>query len=191
LGAAKTIVSGAGCSCVVFDLSDGGTFPTIEIDGMKITKGASTTGGGVRVGVVAAVLDHDVITGNDATGGRGGGIDVESDNGQLWLTNSTVSANKADWGAGIMFYYGAGMLSNDVIGGTKAAQGNVASGSNGGGGIYNDDGVVSIYNTKIDFNKAIYSSGYAYGGGIYNCGYTIAMQGGSISHNIANGTSGG
>ena len=45
-------VSGNGCGCVVFDLTDGGTFPTIEIHDVKITKGASTTGGGVRVGKV-------------------------------------------------------------------------------------------------------------------------------------------
>jgi hypothetical protein len=190
LGPAKTTISGNGCGCVVFDLTNGGTFPAIEIDDVRITKGTSTTGGGVRIGDVAAILDHDLITNNDATGGYGGGINVATSDAQLWLTNSTVSANTADWGAGITFYYGAGMISDSVIGGTKASQGNIATTSTGGGGIYNDDGVVTMYDTHVDYNKNT-SSGYAYGGGIYNCCYTIAMQGGSISHNVANGTSGG
>lgn len=210
LGAAKTIVSGVSCACTVFDISGGpsATMPTVEIDGMKITKGANTNGsvggGGVRVGLsstsdAAAILDHDVITGNDSVSWAGG-IDVDGYGSQLWLTNSTVSANTADWGAGITFYYGAGMLSNDVIGGAKPSQGNVARNLNnsyGGGGIYNDDGAVSIYNTHVDHNKSLNGTpAYQYAGGIYSCCYTMTIQGGSISHNTvvsdsANGGYGG
>jgi hypothetical protein len=195
LGAGKTIVSGLSCTCTVFDLSGASPVPTVEIDGMKITKGANTNasvgGGGVRVGLgstsdSAAILDHVVITGNDSVSWAGG-IDVDGYGSQLWLTNSIVSANTADWGAGITFYYGAGMLSNDVIGGAKPSQGNVArnlNNSSGGGGIYNDDGAVSIYNTHVDHNKSLNQTpAYQYAGGIYSCCYTMTFQGGSISHN--------
>lgn len=196
LGAAKTVVSGVSCTCTVFDISGATNMPTVEIDGMKIAKGtnsdSSVGGGGVRVGSwaastdAAAILDHVVITGNDSVSWAGG-IDVDGYGSQLWLTNSTVSANTADWGAGITFYYGSGMLSNDVIGGPTAAQGNVARNlntSNGGGGIYTDDGTVSMYNTHVDHNKSANGTpAYQYGGGIYSCCYTMTIQGGSISHN--------
>src|SRR5438067_3289576 len=145
LGPAKTIVSGQGCTCGLFDIEYGTNRPTVEIDGMKITKGSGENGGGVYVGSAAVILDHDVITDNKVGASYdGGGVYVGNTDSQFWLTDSTVSANNALYGGGIWFNYGAAVLSNDTIGGTKAAQGNEAVGGYGGG-IYNDDGVISAY----------------------------------------------
>ena len=189
LGASKTIVSGAGCTCGLFDIEYGTNAPTVEIDGIKMTQGSGENGGGVYIGSAAVILDHDVITNNKVGASYyGGGIYVGNSDSQFWLTNSTVSANNAWEGGGIWFNYGASVLSNDWIGGPKAVQGNEALGGYGGG-FYNDDGVISAYNTHVDHNKADTASG-AYGGGIYNCCYTISMQGGSISHNVVNAGSG-
>jgi fibronectin-binding autotransporter adhesin len=188
LGAAKTHISGVNCACYIFDIESGtGGDPAVEIDDMTITKGQDT---GVYIGSAAVILDHDVISSNDLGGAdSGGGIYVADTDSQMWLTHSTVSANKGQYGGGIYLNYGAVVLSGDTIGGTKAAGGNVAM--HEGGGIYNDDGVLSIYATHVDHNKAT-NSGGASGGGIYNCCYTLSMQGGSISNNVVNaGTSSG
>jgi hypothetical protein len=189
LGPAKTVVSGLGCTCGLFDIEYGTNRPTVEIDGMKMTKGSGESGGGVYVGSAAVILDHDVITDNKVGASYyGGGVYVGNTDSQFWLTNSTVSANNANYGGGIWFNYGAAVLSNDWIGGTKAAQGNEAL-SGYGGGIYNDDGVISAYNTHVDHNRSDTTSG-AYGGGIYNCCYTLSMQGGSVSNNVVNAGTG-
>jgi len=104
-----------------------------------------------------------------ATATDGGGI---SNSGTLTLNSCTVTGNKSTQrGAGI---YNAGQLTiND-----GTISGNSVSGSQGGGGIFNDrSGTVTISKSVISDNT---SQG---GGGIYNSSGTVTISGSTISGN--------
>ena len=106
---------------------------------------ASQDGGGIRndqcCGIEPFVITDSVINGN-TSGGDGGGI-ANTDEGQLDLTNVTISGNSGEFGGG---------LSNGF--GTSAELTNVTIAENSaedGGGIYNF-GAVSLTNTIVAGN---------------------------------------
>ena len=131
----------------------------VMLSGVTIQGGAASddVGGGIAVADAIDLLQLNgvVVTGNTAA--YGGGV---YNDGQLWVTNSSIDHNTAD-----------------------------DSGSEPyGGGLY-DDNAVSLINTKVDNNSANSTAGnQAYGGGIAVNG-SIVVQGGSISGNAA-GSSG-
>ncbi|MCA9967980.1 MAG: hypothetical protein KC423_27230, partial [Anaerolineales bacterium] len=94
-------------------------------------------------------------------------------NGNLTLTNSTVSGNSAtNYGGGINFGSGTLTVINSTISGNTA---------NYGGGIRNEGGTLTATNSTFSDNEATIS-----GGGMYNSG-TMYLAG-TI---FANSTSGG
>ena len=102
-------------------------------------------GGGIHNGGTLT-LTNSTITGNSANSGlagRGGGI-VNSSNGTVRLTNSTVSANTAtELGGGIWDNGGTVSLTNTTISGNTATE--------AGGGIHNS-GSLTLSNSTITGN---------------------------------------
>jgi len=103
---------------------------------------ATGNGGGIYNGTQLAVADS-TFSGNEAVV-KGGGI-FNAAGSPLGINRSTIMSGKAQQGAGI---YNAGSLdaTNSTIGKNQA--------SIDGGGIYNDSGVVKLYNSTIAYNLA-------------------------------------
>jgi CSLREA domain-containing protein len=112
-------------------------------------------------------------------GNLGGGI--ANDNGTLTLNYVTVSGNTADIGAGIYTARAATITSSTI-------SGNTVSGNNagdGGGGIYNIGGTLSLTNSTISGNIAQAIGGGDRGGGIVNNLGTVSLINCTIAGNTA------
>ena len=137
----------------------GGGATTTIIDG---NKGVRPNGGVLHI-FTGTVNISGVTIRNGATTGFGGGI---FNLGTLTLTNSTVSGNSAVEGGGIR-NSGTLTLANSTV------SGNSATGS--GGGIFNFDGTVSLFNATITSNNlAAFSSGS--GAGVSTLGSTFNFR---------------
>jgi hypothetical protein len=115
-------------------------------------------------------LQNITITEGNAGTEWGGGI---LNNGTLTLTNSTLSNNLAGYGGSGIVNYSAGTLT--VIDSTISNNAN----SGFGGGIYNYLGAVTLSNTQLINNSALYV-----GGGIINNG-TLTLTNSTLSGNSA------
>jgi len=110
---------------------------------------------------------NSMVSGNTATGGGG----IANYQSTLTLTNSTVSGNSslAGDGGGISNYGSVLTLTNSTVSGNSSDGGN-------GGGISNKrfgniSGTLTIINSTISDNRAIYNKGYGgRGGGIFILG---------------------
>jgi hypothetical protein len=127
---------------------------TVAIFGVTITKGRTTGAGGCILNNGELTLTDSTVSGCVST--KGGGID---NHGVLTITNSTISGNRAE-------------LDN-------------AGGGGYGGGIFNSDGTLNIIRSTISHN----TSGRA-GGGIDD-GYTVLLETSTVAYNTTFGWGGG
>jgi len=114
----------------------------VELSACEVVNNVASTadGGGLyaQSGVVVRVTATS-IAGNSATFGNGGGLYAE--NADVELLNSFVVANvAANFGGGIRQQYGTLVVSNTAINGNYAQM---------GGGIYNNDTVVRLYDSQV------------------------------------------
>ena len=119
------------------------------------------------------------ISGNTATAGGGGGINGSSlTTKQLAIERSTVSGNRAVFGAGIYSFDQARTIESSTISGNTATAGN-------GGGLNANDGALTVRNATIAGNSATGN-----GGGIYSFSNgTPALQNAILANN--SGATGG
>jgi hypothetical protein len=133
--------------------------------GSLVLRNSTVTGNkGFRVGGIhndkdsTATLIDSVVSGNYASfpQGLGGGI---SNRGSLDLVRSTVSGNRAYYGAGGIDNSGTATLARSTV------SANTAKGGFGGGGINNwETGILTVTNSTVSGNRAVY------GGGLSNRG---------------------
>jgi len=139
----------AGGSDRVFYLCTGST---AEFQGLTITGGSASEGGGIYDHCDDGFTLRDVVvTGNEATSGGGGGF---YSGGSVTLINTVVSNNTAT-------SYGGGGVSDDLTMVGSTISGNATSGD-GGGGAY-AAGNVSITSSTFDSNST-----ETCGGGLYS-----------------------
>jgi len=155
---------------------------------------------------VTASLDNLILTGGDFIG-NGGAI---RNDGDLTVTNSTITRNTAWFRGGGIYNHGAAaalLVQNSIISENRAVveddqlgvnfcigqpgtvgndceasigTGNLANGG-AGGGIYNYGGTVTIENSVISDNEVKYS-----GGGLYNNGAgTMTLINTDVLNNLA------
>jgi len=116
-------------------------------------------------------IDGLTISNGEVYGDYGGGI---YNGGTLTVSNSTLSGNTSDYGGGI-FNHGTLTVTGSTL------SGNFASGydfDNGGGGIYNYEGMLTVSNSTLSGNSA--TDG---GGGIYNSYGTLTVSNSTLSGN--------
>jgi CSLREA domain-containing protein len=211
-GSSKTTVKGSGSG--VFYLTAATTSPgaILFLSDAKVTGGSTTYGGGFYLddtsGAPELVLDHVVVSGNNATS-DGGGLYASSYN-SIYATDTKFTGNVSPTGAGMYTYWADLSFSNVTISGNHSPSGSAGSGGGiynyygvlkmkggsisgntvgdstdgGGGGAISDTyGNVSLTGVHVDHNTA--NDGYA--GAIYSYYDSIAVNGGTMSHNHANG----
>lgn len=174
----------AGGSFRIFDSASAGLH--ISISGLTLTKGAPASGPGGAVYVEATdtfTLSHVVVTDNQVTDNRGGGI---HNKGTLYIDHSTISNNKAVQSAGAPQ---GGGISNE---GTllrisdSTLSGNACDAS--GGGILAKADTV-IINSTLDDNSG------TFGGGILIAaiapGVDVTVLSSTLTNNHATTSEGG
>jgi hypothetical protein len=108
---------------------------------------------------------------NHSTTGPGGGIYCY---GGLTITDCTIRANTASWGGGICCGAGNSTITNCDI------SGNLAEGDYGGGGVLcSGPGSLEITNSTIIGNRA------EWGGAIYCWGANLVMNNSTLSGNLS------
>ena len=130
---------------------------TVDISGLTITNGKAPLGGGIFNGEGSVSLADCAISGNSADDSGGG------------VYNETGIASGR-----YMFIRRCLITDNSALTG-GAAQ---------GGGIYNT-GIVSVFDSTISGNRAVY------GGGVYSSYYRTSISGSTITSNIATSIGGG
>lgn len=172
---ADLLTVNAGGNSRVFYLCAG---PSMEFQGLTITGGSASKGGGLYDECSDGFTLRDVVvTGNEATDSGGGALysagsvtlinTVISNNtasgdgggvmsGDLTMMNSTISGNSTNGGGGGAFAAGSIAVSSSTFDGNSAG--------NCGGGLYTRvaGGTVTITNSTFSNNAAVES----YGGGI-------------------------
>ncbi len=175
------------------DNGGGGIFNSghLTVSGSTISGNSADSGGGIysggRIGANVTVTDSTI---SDNLGGRAGG-GIASRDGQITVTNSTVSGNSATGffdngrGGGIWCYSGDLTVTVSTISG-NSARGN-------GGGIYSRDGDLTVTDSTISDNSSDYSTaGYgSHGGGIFNRFGPVTVIGSTIVGNSSVQSDGG
>jgi hypothetical protein len=195
-GAGEIIVSGNQASRV-FDIA---APAAVTLSGLTIANGQSDAGGGIwNAGTLA--LAGTTVTSNiayasvDSTVSQGGGI---YNSGTLVVADSTISGNTAAVGGGSAAgtegggIYNSGSLSvaDSTISGNQVSFGTVFiqfRHPNGGGGIYNSAGAVSIAGSTLSNNTVQGYLDSGSGGGIYNDGGNLSLMSSTLSGNLATG----
>ncbi|MEW6491497.1 MAG: filamentous hemagglutinin N-terminal domain-containing protein, partial [Cyanobacteriota bacterium] len=181
-GAGATTVSGKN-SYLVFDVGGAGN---VTLDGLTVTNGVGSYGGGIRyTGSGALNVNNSTITGNRAY--AGGGLSVNGGTGAVNITNSTITGNQATaGGGGIHRNEGSMTINNSTIS-------NNTAGFVGGGGILSESGQgLTVNNSTISGNSATgdAASGFG-GGGIFSYQSTLTLNGSTVTGNSIGTTGGG
>lgn len=156
-----------------------GGYLVAVVDGLTLTGGKNSTGGGVKC-VGSAVITHNKITGN--TAGQGGGIYSQSDS---QILENTISANIATNTGFAGSGYGGGLYTEFAL-----AKGNIIAdntASAGGGGIYvwgpyRNNGT---HATGYVLSNTILRNSASNGGGIGTYGNDVSVQNNLIVSNVA------
>jgi predicted outer membrane repeat protein len=188
----------AGGHSRVFDESGFGLFATL--DGLVISNGSATSGGGIAVGTADTLtLKNSQVTDNQASvsgggiyggggsdlvlvntsvsgntsGGTAGGIYART---TLTAVNATISGNYSKTeGGGIHLYTDAfGFLTNTTLAGNKSGE--------KGGAIYGHTSQIRLYDSTLTGNYA-----GAEGGGIYNLTGFVGLPAVVLSNSIVAG----
>ncbi|WP_197526772.1 beta strand repeat-containing protein, partial [Botrimarina colliarenosi] len=157
----------------------------LSLEGLTVTGGESTGGGGIRFDSDGALtLTSSTISGNRTTGfgASGGGISASA--GNVSLVNSTVSNNTTTgqqaYGGGIHTHRGDISLTNSTVSGNSTA-GYYAY----GGGLRTRYGDVTLTGSTISGNST--TGNGADGGGIYASSGTVTITNSTVSGNYTTG----
>lgn len=150
---------------------------------------ATRAGGGVEALTGSTWIFASTLADNDtgAAPGNGGGLHLTGA-GDVTVENSVVTRNTASAEGGGLWNSSTGTM---TIAGCTITD-NVASGAladQGGGGVFNDGGMMTIDNTDIMNNSADGAAGS--GGGVLNDSGDLTIADSTISFNLAPRAGGG
>ncbi|WP_404307455.1 CHRD domain-containing protein [Neorhodopirellula lusitana] len=164
----------------------------LDISGTTISNNTATgtmmgDGGGAVLNIDGSVTINDsILSGNTALGTSGSGGAILSRAGSLTVSDSTIAGNSANRaGGGIELGRATVVLTNVVIGGDEASDGNSVAGvganpGNGGGIHTTFETNITITGGRIQNNSAVE------GGGLWNSGTgSLTVDGTTIADNTA------
>ena len=125
---------------------------------------AQQYGGGIYTQTGTMTIVNSSIQPNTA-GGYGGGIFIS--NGVVNFDNSVIGANTAPWGGGLSMAQGTTTIVRSVLANNTASNGC-------GGGIYTQNGTLTVSHSNITMNTAgAPGSGWSGGGIFANMNFTL------------------
>lgn len=163
---------------------------TVEITGTRVTGNTSVrAGGGIEANVGSTTVNRSTLSRNSTGNGPGNGGAIHlTGAGDVKVQRSTVARNTATAeGGGLWnsatgtFLVNATTVSANTAGGAAADQ--------GGGGIFNDGGTLTVRNSKVRNNTASGTSGS--GGGIISLAGSLTVRDTVLSGNVARRAGGG
>ena len=169
----------------IFNVTSG----TVNITGLTISNGNSSSGGGI-LNNGTLTLKNSTVRNNSTTNGNGGGI--LNSGSTLSLTSSTVSNNITNGGSGAGVYVSAGTVSltNSTLSGNQATTVGATTNPDPGqgGGLFNNGGTVSLANSTVSANITTGGGSGAVGGGVFNASGTTNLKNTIVANNAgANG----
>lgn len=183
---------------------------TTTIKDLTITNGKNTEGAGIKVeNGTLKLTDGAIVTGNDGSGGNGGGVYVSSgaslfmygkaligDNAKSTATatgdSASTYANKAKNGAGIYNYGGSVYLGYSATSSPSPLTSNNTDGYFGvsrnyatesGGGIYHAYGTLQIASGNVSYNQSATSGGAVYFDYVTGADTATTLSAGSVKGN--------
>ena len=154
----SVMITGPGAASVTVDANGFRAFyidnvVTLTISGLTLTDGGYAPLQVFDGGTIVA--DAMVVSGNEPENNRGGGLNCNE--GNITLTNSTVSGNVAnDGGGGLYLEYCTTRIVSTTIADNQAVDGE------DGGGLYIESGTTYIENSTISGNYANDNSAAVY-----------------------------
>lgn len=163
---------------------------TVQVSGTTIARNTSVrAGGGIEANIGSTTVDRSSLNKN-TTGsgpGNGGGLHLTGA-GDVKVLGSTVRGNTATAEGGGLWNSATGTFLVD----STTVSGNTAKGNDadqGGGGIFNDGGALTVTGSKVLDNTASGTSGS--GGGIISLTGSLSVSDTSLSGNVARRAGGG
>lgn len=152
---------------------------------------ANRAGGAIEIINGSLTVTGATITGNDVNGGagnpnpgNGGALHISGSSATAIFDSTRITANSAaSEGGGLWNQAGSAL----TVRNQSLVHGNTASGAgadNGGGGIFNNGGTLTVTFSTINKNTANGTSGS--GGGIFSTDGTITINNSTIDSNSAN-----
>tara|TARA_R110002049_G_scaffold4601_5_gene32561 strand:+ start:774565 stop:780117 length:5553 start_codon:yes stop_codon:yes gene_type:complete len=222
-GAGDVVITGGLVASNIAASEGGGLWNgtgTMSIDGTSIRRNvasgddADTGGGGVFSVGGDIFISNSSVELNVADGDAGSGGGILNDGGNLTVTDTTISSNRANRaGGGIEATAGSTTTLENVqldlndVGPSPGnggglhitGDGNVTitggtvignTAAREGGGLWNGSGTMTVNGTLIDGNIASGDAADDGGGGVFNNGGTLVISNATISNNVADGSSG-
>ncbi|MEU6216370.1 hypothetical protein ABZ845_02440 [Streptomyces sp. NPDC047022] len=170
-----------------------GASTTLSLTRGTITDNRSASGGGGidNTGATAITLDSVTMSRNLATEGHGAALYLDTSQPST-ITNSTISNNTALTGGGGLFITDNTPL---TVTGSRIISNRVANSNEGGGGIDNGSGVVTIMDSTISGNTVTTNTGTSddarRGGGIKHVDGQLTLDHTTVANNRVIGESSG
>lgn len=175
--------------CLLNEYDSGPNFvPSITLNSVSLTSCTATStalgegGGGMLNG---GSLTASGLTVNGNTAYQGGGWLNNGQYGKITVSNFSINNNVAAYGGGINNETNltVNLSSGTISGNLSKYSGTVV----GGGGIYNNDGAMTLTDVTVSNNTANSYGGY--GGGIYNFNvmnlYRVTLSGNKATYGAA------
>ncbi len=141
-----------------------------------------SSGGAIEMQLGQTTLNHVIVTGNQSYDGGG----ISNSTGTLTLHDSVVRGNTATDSGGGIYNMGLGTAGGNLGGGIVIIKNSIISSNvvegedNNGGGIYNENGTVTLDHSQLVSNQAFE------GGGIYSdSGKVNIIDQSVVSGNVA------
>ncbi len=151
-------------------VNGGPGYAVSALDGFRITRGAATDGGGIRLVACSPTIANNTLMGNLASS-SGGALYLSQSYSHI--SHNAIVGNKAAQGGGICVNLSTPTLENNVLSGNR--------GTNNGGGLY----VISSSDVRIANSAVIGNSASGDGGGLYVFGSTAGIFNCTLTDNSA------
>ena len=145
--------------------------------------GALETVGAGRVAIVNSNFRSNATGGGGGNGPGNGGALHCAGAGSIFIAGGSFEGNRAAKEGGALWNAQEKQMTvqDAVLRGNSAAG---ATADAGGGGIYNNGGMLNLRSATLESNRA--DQGAGSGGGVFNNGGTLQISAGTLNNNLAN-----
>ena len=154
------------------------------------TSGGYAVGGGIYSRYALQTVTNSTVSGNSTAGNFSGGGGIHSRNAPLTVTNATISGNSTsgDNASGGGIFSDTNLTTQTTTITNSTIYNNTAA--DAGGGIFNRDGLLQVFNSTVSGNEAAIGGGIAsYGNSFARTELSSTIVAGNTATNIGNDVS--